>query len=311
MADVGIKVYKKSNLYNAILYYFDVEKVNYELISDNYDYDTVIFIGYDGYDGQKLKVDDKTSVIIISDRKIIIDDNYRVNYIVTDLVNDHTQYTEVQREYLFKNGIYHILIQKVSELIENVDNYNGIIYDLTAIKTQPYNWIFKFDSIHDTYSWLSRMNKTTSHNFIQKNISFYSSKVYDDSVKEINYLTELIMNIKSKKKMIDIFILNDEEYSLLRMNYFFKSLLNNISDTYAVYLVHKDEIMKDDCELLNKLTDGVIIYEHCVYRDTYYDEFSLGVVDCKKEVVQEYNEYFDYILKKYGKKLKADGELDV
>lgn len=309
MAEIGIKVSKKSNLYDAIIYFFDNEKIDYEIIEDNYDYKNIIYLGYND---EKIEINNNTSLIIISDKKINIEDNnYTVNYIVTNLVNDNIEYTEVQKEYLFKKGIYNILIQKVSELLENENNYNGLIYDLTQIKAQPYNWIYKFESINDTYSWLSKMNRTTSYNFVEKKISFYSNKVYDDSIREINYLTELIMNIKNKKNLIDIFILDDREYNSLRTNYFFKSLLNNISDNYSIYLIDKNEIKQNDSELLDKLKDGIIIYEHCLYRDTYADEFSLGYVDCKMETVKKYNEYFDYILEKYGKKLKSDGEIDV
>lgn len=147
------------------------------------------------------------------------------------------------------------------------------------------------------------MNRTTNYNFTQKNISFYSDKVYDDSVREINYLTEQIMNIKDKKNLIDIFILDREEYNTLRKNYFFKSLAKNLSDTYSIYLIDKNEILNNDSDLLDKLRDGIIIYEDCIYKDTYDDEFSLGYVDCKRKTVEEYSKYFDYILEKYGKKL--------
>jgi len=309
MKNIGLKVNKNNNLYDAILYYLDNEKIDYELIEDNYDYNTIIFVGHSN---EKIEINNSSSVIVISDKKEIIKDNkYIVNYIITNLVNDDTEYTEVQKEYLFKKGIYNVFIQKLAELIENKNNYNSLIYDLTEMKVEPYNWIFKFESINDTYAWLSRMNRTTSHNFVQKNISFYSEKVYDDSVREINYLTEQIINIKDNKNLIDVFILDRDEYKILSKNYFFKSLVNNISSNYQIFLIDKDDIANNDGEILSKLRDGIIIYEHCVYKDTYDDEFSLGFVDCKKKTVQEYNEYFDYILEKYGKELVKDSDIYV
>ena len=309
MANIGIKVNKKSNLFEALLYYFQNEQIDYEIAKENYNYETVIFLGINI---DEIKNSIKSSAIIISDKEEFIEGNeYPINYIITNLVNDNTDYTEVQKEYLFKKGIYSILLQKVSELIVNENDYDGLIYNLTKIKTQPYNWMFQFESINETYAWLSRMNKSISQNFVQKIVNFYSDKMYDDSVREINYLSDKLMNIKNNKHMIDIFILNNEEFKIMKENYFFKSLLNNISDNYSIYLVYKDDIMANDRDLLNKLLDGVCIYENCVYRDTYDDEFSLGYVDCKEETVQEYNKYFDYLLDKYGKKVKMDGELDV
>jgi len=229
MKNIGLKVNKNNNLYDAILYYLDNEKIDYELIEDNYDYNTIIFVGHSN---EKIEINNSSSVIVISDKKEIIKDNkYIVNYIITNLVNDDTEYTEVQKEYLFKKGIYNVFIQKLAELIENKNNYNSLIYDLTEMKVEPYNWIFKFESINDTYAWLSRMNRTTSHNFVQKNISFYSEKVYDDSVREINYLTEQIINIKDNKVEV---IGQDNQYEYYhnnKINYLSKSDFF-ISDKY-------------------------------------------------------------------------------
>lgn len=87
-------------------------------------------------------------------------------------------------------------------------------------------------------------------------------------------------------------------------------LFKNISDTYSIYLVNKDELMRKDLSIYNRLRDGIIIYDDCVYRDTYDDEISLGVVDCKQETILEYSKYFDYILKEYGRKVERGGEKD-
>ena len=250
-------------------------------------------------------------IILISDKKEIIkNDELVINYIITNLIHDDNNYTDVQKEYLFQKGIYNVLFQKVNELIKNNENYNGLIYDLTEIKAKPNNWIFKFESINDTYSWLSRMDRNTNNNFIQKIINFYSDKIYNDSSREINYLTNKVMNIKNNKNIIDIFILTYEELEIIKTNYFFKTLLKNISSNYSIYFINKEEISKKETKLFNKLTDGVIIYEDCVYRDIYTDEFLLGFVDCNKESIQEYNKYFDYVLDKYGKKLNLEGDIE-
>ena len=59
-----------------------------------------------------------------------------------------------------KKGIY---LEKLSELLENVNNYNGHIYELIELK--PNNWIFVFESINDIYHWLSKKNKMLPYNF--------------------------------------------------------------------------------------------------------------------------------------------------
>lgn len=309
MANIGIKVDKKGNIYDAVLYYFDAEKVEYDIIeNDSKKYQTMIYVTQD----VKSIKPKSESIIVISDKKEIIENsNSVINYIITPLLNDDINYSSTQKEYLFKKGIYSIFIQKMGELIENVNSYNGLIYDLTAIKKEPYNWVFKFGSINETYAWLSKMNRAPHDSFIEKKISFYSEKVYDDSVREINYLTELLINIKNKKKLIDIFILTKEQLEKMKTNYFFKSLVKNISDTYQMYWIDEKEIVSKDENLLEKLRDGIIVFEDCIYRDTYDDEFSLGYVDCKPETFKEYNEYVDYIIEKYGHLINAGGEVDV
>ena len=36
----------------------------------------------------------------------------------------------------------------------------------------------------------------------------------------------------------------------------------------------------------------IYIYDDCVYKDTFDDELSLGIVDCKLESVHTYNEIY-------------------
>lgn len=62
--------------------------------------------------------------------------------------------------------------------------------------------------------------------------------------------------------------------------------------------------------MLERLLDGIIIYEDCVYRDTYKDENSLGYVDCNQKTIDEYNKYFDYIMNKYGYRISTESDLN-
>lgn len=304
-----------TNLLDSLVYMMEQEKVDYVIshhlkdLSDNIT--MVIYINYKNDEMIKQLSDVKVPIIVISDEKNIIkNENTSVNYVITNLISDNTSYTDVQKEYLFKKGIYWIVMQKVNEFITNVNNMNGLIIDTTECKTIPENWMFKFDSIAETYNWLSKKNRSGNKNFIKKEINFYNKKVYNDSSKEINYLVDKIMNIKDGMNLIDIFICTKEEFQKLKDNYFFKSLLNNLSFTYNIYFIDRDSFSKEEPELLNKLLDGVIIYEDCVYVDTYDDEYSLGTVNCNKDIIIEYNKQFDYILNKYGLKINSDGDIN-
>ncbi len=304
----------KTNLLDSLTYMMEQEKIDY--VTSNHlndlsdDITTVIYIDCKNNVMVKQLSNIKVPIIVISDEKCVIENkNNTVNYVITNLVNDNTNYTDVQKEYLFKKGIYRVVMQKVNEFINNADNIDGLVIDTTLIKTIPNNWIFKFDSIAETYTWLSKKNKEGNKDFIKKEINFYNKKVYNDSSKEINYLVDKIMNIKDGMILIDVFICTKEELEKLKSNYFFKSLLNNLSSTYNIYFVDSDKFYKEEPKFLNELLDGVIIYEDCVYKDTYDDEYSLGEVNCNKNVIDEYNNKFDYILDKYGKKINSDGDI--
>lgn len=301
-----IKTNKESNLLDALIYFMETEKIEY-IISDalnETDITSIIYID-DGCEEIKTNV----PVIFISGKKHVVKSPSKtLNYIVTNLINESVEYTEIQKEYLFKKGIYNIFLHNVSDLLKNDYNYNGIIIDLTEIKTTPYNWVFNFDSIAETYAWLSKMNRMQSDNFVRKSVNFYDDKVYNDSIKEINYLTDKITDIKDKKKSIDIFVLDAEELAKLKKNYFFKVLLQNVSDTYQIYLVDKDNFKEKEPIIYESFLDGMTIYEDCIYRDTYEDELSLGFVDCTKETYDKYCESFDYAVKNYGVLMESDGE---
>lgn len=310
---VWIQTSRKSNLLDSLIYYMEIEKIDYVISNTqqrpNDDITNIIYIK-DEKDSN-LIVEENIPIIYIESRKNIVPEKKQViNYVITKLVDDESDYAAVQKEYLFKKGIYSIFLQKIGELLENTHNYNGMIYDLTEIKSIPDNWIFNFDSITETYSWLSKRNQNLPNDFPRKVINFYSDKVYNDSLKEINYLTEKIMEIKSKKNLIDLFICTKDELHLLKENYFFKLLLKNISSTYQLYLVDKEKLENDEKTLLSKLLDGVIIYPDCVYKDTYQDELSLGYVDCNQKTIEQYQEYFKYVKDKYGYKLESGSDID-
>lgn len=307
---------ERSNILKAITDYLESEVIDYSVEGNLSHIDkytkTIIFI--DNGNGEtftEYSNNKNLSIIVISAKKRILDlKETTVNYIITNLVSDNTAYTDVQKEYLFKKGIYHFFLERLAELIENKGEYNGMIFDLTELKSIPNNWVFSFSSINDTYSWLSKKNKMLPDNFVRKVINFYDDKVYDDSLREINYLTEKLMEIKDGKNVIDVFICNKEELSFFKKNYFFKLLIKNISPTYRFYLIDKERLVENDSDLMSKLKDGIAIYNDCVYRDTYDDEISLGFVDCNTCVINEYNEYFDYIVKKYGVEIKKESDLD-
>lgn len=153
-----------TNLFDSLIYLMEQEKLDY--ITNNClkdlsnDITAVIYIDYKNNDMLNKLSTVNIPVIIISDEKCIIKNkNVIVNYVVTNLVNDNTTYTDVQKEYLFKKGIYWVVMQKVNEFINNVDNMDGLIIDTTECKAIPENWIFNFDSIAETYTWLSKKNK--------------------------------------------------------------------------------------------------------------------------------------------------------
>lgn len=310
---VIIKSKKESNLLDSLRSYMEKESIEYVVTDTDtkIDNDLTTIIYLDENDVDKVPLNKNVPIIFVSnERKIVKDVKSTINYIITDLIDDNSKYTSVQKEYLFNKGIYQTFLQIVGELLNNVNNYNGIIYDITETKKKPDDWIFKFDSINETYKWLEFKNRNLEESFTQKVISFYSNKVYNDSLNEINYLSEKLLNIKKKQHIIDLFVLTKEEFNTYKTNYFYKTLLNNISETYIIYFVNKDEFRKNDLDIYEKLIDGLIIYEDCIYQDTYSDEISLGFVDCKEETIKKYNEYFDYVLNKYGQKISVGGVID-
>jgi len=304
---------KQTNLLEALIYWLNQEKIQYDIIEKitetiPEDISNIIYINYVN-EISSLKNLNKP-LVIISASKIIIDSSENIiNYLITPLTNDDTSYTLAQREYLYRKGIYNLVTTKVSELINDDNDLNGIVIDAQNCKTKLKDWVFSFDSIAESYAWL--LNKNVSNkNFTEKVVNFYHEKVYNDSSKEINYLISKIKNIQDGIKMIDIFVCTKEELEILKTNYFFKLLLKNIINNYQMYIVDRTSITKNDIDIYNKFLDGTIIYEDCVYIDTYDNEYSLGTVDCKEKTIKEYNDYFDYILEKYGIQIFEEGDIN-
>lgn len=169
---------EKGNLTDALQYFFRQEKIEYQILTpiskiEKENFTDIIYLSpNDMYNISTLIKMDIPMIIIDSKKRMIENEKTVVNYIVTSLVNDKNHYTEVQKEYLFKKGIYNIFIQKIKELLKNVNNYNNIIYDLTEIKIAPNQWIFNFESINETYAWLSRKNQSLPKNFTRKIVVF-------------------------------------------------------------------------------------------------------------------------------------------
>lgn len=127
---VMIRSTRDSNLLKAIIDYMETEKIEYVVDSslDEYKKDYKIVI-YMIEEDENLTIEEwkGLSVIVISNKKKIIATKSTINYLITNLITDQTNYTDVQKEYLFKKGIYHIFLEKLGELLENENNYNGMI----------------------------------------------------------------------------------------------------------------------------------------------------------------------------------------
>lgn len=310
---------KKTNLVDSIIYKFIQEKIEY-ILSAKIDNNilkekicSVILIDNLEYKPiQEYTSKNKIPVIFISNEKKTFDHtNHTVNFIITNLLDDQSNYTETQKEFLFRKDIYSIINAKVYDFVKNQDGYtNGLIIDTTECKPKYNNWVFDFDSINESYSWLARKRKTHNSNIEEKTIDYYRENIYNDSDKEIKYLIDRLKLIRKNIRATDIFILTKEELELFKKNHFFRMLINNISKTYKFYLVDKDLFVKKYKEIYDKTIYGVLIFDDCVYIDYLDNEYSLGYVDCKRETIIEYNALFDFIVNKLGKRILKESDLD-
>ena len=290
---------------SSIKYLFEQENLEYEYSNE-----------FSGQKDNKIiyitdKPDDipeniESDFLIITNKKVDLKKYSNLsNLIITKLVNDNKQYTNAQLEYLFRYGIYSIVNQLVLDFTKD-KTIDKMIYDTNCCQLEPTDWIFSFDSIAETYAWLSRKNRCIGKE--RKVIEITSPKTFNDSDKEINYLSEYLLLAKKGMKIINIFISTKEDMELKKKNKYFDILARKSGDNVKTYFCDINVIQEKEPDLLNKVRDGLAIYEDCIYRDTFDSEYSLGYVDCKLESVKEYSKIFDYIQNNYCTLFVVGGE---
>ena len=289
----------------SIKYLLDQEKIEYEIESSykNTNYDKIIFITNDIND---IPNNIKQSILVITDNKIDLKIfTCKISEIITSLINDNNSYTGAQEEYLFRDGIYSIINEIVLTFIKD-NTMDKMIYDTSCCDIQPKDWIFSFDSLAESYAWLSRKN---SHIKEERKVIEISNNIgFSDSDKEINYLSEYIYLAKNGTKITTIFIGTKEDIEIKKQNRYFDILTRKCGDNVKTYFCDINVLLAREPYLLDKVRDGLAVYEDCIYKDTFDSEFSLGFVDCKLESVKEYSDIFDYIMNNYSVKLVEGGE---
>ena len=298
----------ENEVLKSITYLLNQEKIEYETSNSFKDIkeDKVIIITSNEYE---LSSNNCNDCLIITNKKIDISDcSFKCNEIVTSLIESNLDFTRSQEEYLFRDGIYSVINNIVLDFI-NENTTDKIIYDLSCCKSAPNDWIFSFDSIAETYSWLNRKNHELVGDLkvidiTNKNL-FYT---FNDSDKEIRYLSEYILLAKKGMQLSTIFICTKNEIQEKMKNRFFNLLARKCGENVKTYFCDIDVLQSKEPQILDRARDGINIYDDCVYRDTYKNELSLGYVDCKLETVKEYTELFNYLKEKYSILLVEGGE---
>ena len=298
----------ENEVLKSITYLLNQEKIEYETSNSFKDIkeDKVIIITSNEYE---LSSNNCNDCLIITNKKIDISDcSFKCNEIVTSLIESNLDFTRSQEEYLFRDGIYSVINNIVLDFI-NENTIDKIIYDLSCCKSTPNDWIFNFDSIAETYSWLNRKNHELVGDLkvidiTNKNL-FYT---FNDSDKEIRYLSEYILLAKKGMHLSTIFICTKNEIQEKMKNRFFNLLARKCGENVKTYFCDIDVLQNLEPQILDRARDGINIYDDCVYRDTYKNELSLGYVDCKLETVKEYIELFNYLKEKYSILLVEGGE---
>ena len=298
----------ENEVLKSIAYLLNQEKIEYETSNSFKDIkeDKVIIITSNEYE---LSSNNCNDCLIITNKKIDISDcSFKCNEIVTSLIESNLDFTRSQEEYLFRDGIYSVINNIVLDFI-NENTIDKIIYDLSCCKSTPNDWIFNFDSIAETYSWLNRKNHELVGDLkvidiTNKNL-FYT---FNDSDKEIRYLSEYILLAKKGMHLSTIFICTKNEIQEKMKNRFFNLLARKCGENVKTYFCDIDVLQSLEPQILDRARDGINIYDDCVYRDTYKNELSLGYVDCKLETVKEYTELFNYLKEKYSILLVEGGE---
>ena len=298
----------ENEVLKSITYLLNQEKIEYETSNSFKDIkeDKVIIITSNEYE---LSSNNCNDCLIITNKKIDISDcSFKCNEIVTSLIESNLDFTRSQEEYLFRDGIYSVINNIVLDFI-NENTTDKIIYDLSCCKSAPNDWIFSFDSIAETYSWLNRKNHELVGDLkvidiTNKNL-FYT---FNDSDKEIRYLSEYILLAKKGMQLSTIFICTKNEIQEKMKNRFFNLLARKCGENVKTYFCDIDVLQSKEPQILDRARDGINIYDDCVYRDTYKNELSLGYVDCKLETVKEYTELYNYLKENYSILLAKGGE---
>lgn len=289
----------------SVQYLLNQEKLEYQVESkykDN-DSDKVIFITNDVNDIPSNI--DKDTLIITSSKIDLSKYKCKSNEIITKLVNDNNKYTKAQEEYLFRDGIYSIINEVVLNFI-NDKTIDKMIYDTSSCNLKPNDWTFAFDSLAESYAWLSRKN-----HFVEKErkvIEISNDVAFNDSDKEINYLSDYVALAKKGTKITTIYVGTKEDVEEKKKNRFFDILVRKSGKNVITYFCDISVLEEKEPELLSKIRDGIAVYEDCVYKDTFNSEYSLGIVDCKIESVKEYTDIFNYLIKNYCVLLADRGE---
>ena len=295
----------ESEVLKSIKYLLDQEKMEYEIESSykNTSYDKIIFITNDIND---IPNNIKQSILIITDNKMDLKDiTCKSNEIITKLINDNNNYTEAQEEYLFRDGIYSIINEIVLNFIKD-NTIDKMIYDTSSCDIKPKDWIFKFDSLAESYAWLSRKNKKIKRE--RKVIEIANDIAFNDSDKEITYLSDYILLAKKGIKITTIYVGTKNDVEEKEKNRFFDMLARKSGDNIKMYFCDINVLEEKEPRLLNMIRDGLAIYDDCIYKDTFSSEFSLGIVDCKLESVKIYTDIFNYIKENYCILLVEGGE---
>ena len=295
----------ENEILKSVQYLLNQEKLEYQ-VAPKYkddDFDKIIFITSDIND---IPLSINKDLLIITSSKIDLSKyRCRSNEIITKLVDDNKKYTKAQEEYLFRDGIYSIINEVVLNFI-NDKTIDKMIYDTSSCNLKPHDWTFTFDSLAESYAWLSRKNHYVEKE--RKVIEISNDVAFNDSDKEINYLSDYIALAKKGTKITTIYVGTKADVEEKKKNRFFDILVRKSGKNVITYFCDITALEEKEPELLSKIRDGIAVYEDCVYKDTFNSEYSLGIVDCKKESIKEYTDIFNYLIKNYCVLLADRGE---
>lgn len=306
------------NLTESIAYKLEQDRVDYQILSSVNKIDiknkpsSIVFINNLEYQSiLDYASKNKINLLVISPKKLDLKNCLSPkNTIITGLVNDKEIYSHTQKEYLFRKGIYSVVNNYVNNFVSDSAPVDGLIVDMTEIELSPHDWIFEFSSLNESYSWLTKRYRSQNPKVELKILNFFLNRLYNDSDKEIRFLVNRINDIQNKQKSFDIFVCTREELIKYKNNLFFKNLVKNLSQNYKIYLIDKDKLEKDFPDVLEKIKYGIAVFDDCLYRDYLDNEISLGYVDCRPEVVDDYRKTYDFLIKTLGVEIKNEEDIN-